>query len=104
MRDPSSIMISCSTLSEFVGTRNAVNMELPPEMRKPFAKIFTNYIARFGIEGAFERMNHRTVAQIFAEFEPGEPKVVASGELDGLRYTLYEAPNPPPDDDSKSIE
>ena len=97
MKDPATLLVSGSAATEIVRAYNLVVRELSPEMGKRLSGILSNYLARFGLEGVYERLNNRTVAQIVAEFEPGAPKVVASGEADGLRFTLYEAPGEKPD-------
>ena len=95
MFDPESIVLSCSEPLEIVSVVNKLTRTLPSEMRKRFVKIFTTYLARYKEEGAHERMNGRTVSQIFAEFQPPEDlKVIATGEVEGMRYTLYDAPPP----------
>jgi hypothetical protein len=45
------------------------------------------------------RLNRRTLSQIFAEYQPVERKMVTTGEADGVRYTLYEAPPADPKSD-----
>jgi len=40
------------------------------------------------------RVNNRTVSQIFAEYQAVDAKPLASGEVDGVRYELYDAPSP----------
>jgi hypothetical protein len=60
------------------------------------------YFARYGIEGAYERMNNRTVSQIFAEYRPLDVKPIASGEVDGVRYELYEPRTDPIENESEA--
>ena len=38
-------------------------------------------------------MNNRSLAQIIAEYQEPDRKPVASGEVDGMRYDLYDAPS-----------
>jgi hypothetical protein len=90
MTDFGTIKLSCSSLADFSRSFSAVYRVLPPEMQKRLGGILDNYFASYGIEGAYERLKGRTVSQIFAEYEPGDVKEIASGEVDGVRYRLTE--------------
>jgi hypothetical protein len=92
MSDFGKTVISCSKWQEIVRTINGVSRALPSDMRVRFVDIFSSYLARYGLEGCYQRMNNRTVSQIFAEYQPEEVRPIASGELDGVLYALYEAP------------
>jgi hypothetical protein len=91
MLDPTTAVLSCSRWQDLVTTKNAIGSQLPQDIRMPFAKVFSAYIHRYGLEGAFPRLNNRTVASILAEYDVrDDPKPIASGEIDGLRYELFE--------------
>ena len=96
MVDSKTIVVSCSGRNQIVGAVNKAKSALPLDIRKKLAAIFSDYLAMYGIDGTFERMNNRSVEQIFAEYQPGNLKIVASGEVDGLKYRLSEAPILPP--------
>ena len=49
-------------------------------------EINKEYFLAYGFEGVLRRMNDRTVSQIFAEYQPGDVKEIASGEVDGVRW------------------
>jgi hypothetical protein len=67
--------------------------QLAPDVARQLKGIRNEYLIAYGWEGVFERFNGRTVAQVLAEYrEPTHPPIVASGELGGLRYTLYAPP------------
>ena len=78
---------------------NEVRQQLSPEFRKRLAKVERDFISfklsGFDVEGLYRRMNNRSVAQILAEYdlEP-HPTPIASGQIDGVRYELYDAPDP----------
>ncbi len=95
MTDFDDIVLSCSRLDEFSMVFNTVRRSLPYESGQHLVRILKNYFARYGVEGAYKRMNDRTVAQVFSEFDEEEVKPIASGEVDGVRYALYDAPSPP---------
>ena len=62
-------------------------------MARQLRRVRNEYLIAYDWEGVFERFNGRTVAQVLAEYrEPTHPPIVASGELDGVRYTLYAPP------------
>lgn len=67
---------------------------LPNEVCRRFAYMQLRYWQLHGEEGLFERVNNRTVGEILAVFESHESSAPsASGEIDGLRYQLYDAPD-----------
>ncbi len=37
-------------------------------------------------------MNNRTVAQILEEFDPNDAKPIVAGEVENVRYALFEKP------------
>jgi hypothetical protein len=92
MTDYEAIVLSCPAFADFSRAFAAVCRALPPEMRERLSSILKNYFAAYGIEGACQRMSNRTVAQIFAEYQPVDVAPIASGEADGVRYDLYDAP------------
>jgi hypothetical protein len=93
MADRTTRTLSYSCWEDLVAAINAIGSELPLDIRKRFNKVFKAYWQRYGFEGAFQRLNNRTVAEILAEYDPrDDPTPIASGELEGLRYELYEAP------------
>jgi hypothetical protein len=94
MTDFEKIALSCPKFDQFSSAVGTVLRALPPEMRKRLRSILKNYFARYGIEGAYERMKDRTVGQIFAEYQPEDLKVIASGEVDGVRYLLTDPSGP----------
>jgi hypothetical protein len=93
MNDPGEAVISGSDWRELLSACNRIVPGLPPELRRRFVSIRSAYLAAYGIEGLYERLNGRTVSQVLEEYEqPKLPPVIASGEVDGVRFTLYEAP------------
>jgi hypothetical protein len=100
MPDFFKIVVACSRWQELMKVVNQVKDALPPGWREQFVEIAQHYSQKYGLEGAFERINNRTIAQIFADhelenlYEPGDRKEIASGEIDGMRYQLFDAPPP----------
>ena len=92
-------MLTSPGPEEFVRAVNTFVPQLAPDVRRRFNTIKLVYLAEYGISGLYERMNGRTVTQVIAEFQGTEPGVVAQGERDGVRFTLYE-PAPTQADDT----
>ena len=90
MTDLNNIRLSCP-FEKLSSSYRDVIAQLPVDVARRLGKVFSSYFRRFGLEGAHERLNNRSVAQILAEFPPGETQPIASGEVDGVRYKLYEA-------------
>jgi hypothetical protein len=101
MTDFENLLVFGSSPSEISKSVKSVFQALPPEMAKEFRTIRVNYLLWYGPLEANERLNNRTVAQIFSEYRPLEKKPMAAGELDGVRYELYEAPPVDSTDDER---
>jgi hypothetical protein len=99
---PETLRFHCSGLDDFIVTTHEFSATLPEDFRYRFRDIVKAYVINFGTEEAYERLNDRTLSQIFAEYHPEEREIVASGEIDGVRYTVYEAPAGPATDDENS--
>ena len=85
--------ISCESPQRIVGAINVIMPHLAPDIGRRLNKIERNYSLRYGIEGLYQRVNNRTVAEILAEYSPTDDVTpIVSGEVDGLRYELYEPP------------
>ena len=78
----------------FPRSLTAVIQSLPPEMKKQLHEIRKRYFAQYGMEGLLQRLNNRTVAQIFAEYQPRDLRPLASGEVDDVRFELYDPARP----------
>jgi hypothetical protein len=90
MLDPRRTVISPSDWQP--GFYNGMLRELPVDLRLQLNSVFRSYWLAYGIEGVKERFNGRTVTQILAEYQPPPSEaVIASGEREGARYTIYEA-------------
>src|SRR4051812_7682542 len=92
MTEFGTMVVSGADVEEFSRSLTAVIQALPPDLRDRLHGIRTNYFVSYGFDGAYERMNNRTVSQFFAEYQPKVVPIIASGAVDGVRYQLYEAP------------
>jgi hypothetical protein len=89
------VVVSSESPETFFDAAAAVVGAFPADVVQRFLRMWAYYTRVFGLDGAFERLNNRTVSTMLAEFEKVEkPKPIVSGERDGLRFALYEAPNP----------
>jgi hypothetical protein len=93
MLDFPETIVSCSAWQELVGAVNTIKRSLQPEQRKVFSQVFSGYLAKYGLEGAYQRMNGRRLFDIVAGYDPRDLKVIASGEVDGVRFELSERPS-----------
>jgi hypothetical protein len=90
MLDPESAVISCANAQEIQATCSKILDQLARNVARQLRGVRNEYLIAYGWEGVFERFNGRTVAQVIAEYqEPAHPPIIASGELGGMRYTLY---------------
>ena len=104
MTDFGTMRVSGVTFDEFSRSLTKVIQSLPPEMKRRLHEIRKNYFAWYGFEGAQERLNNRTVSEIFAEYRPVDVQPLASGEVEGVRYELFEAPPSEAADDKPEAE
>jgi len=84
------LRIECDSWREIVGAVNSVVPKLAADDRKRLNNIFSAYLGSFGLEGVYERLNGRTVQEVFdgySESEISAPEL--EGEKDGVRYKLY---------------
>jgi hypothetical protein len=90
MTDFAQFVLAGSTIQEVGGAYNEVISKLPPERKKRLSAILKDSFGAYGLDGVVERFKNRTIAQIFAEYQPVNRKPIASGEQDGVRYALYD--------------
>ena len=92
MNDPLMRQIKCKSPEEIIRVMNALTPELPREVRRQFHTVKLCYVQSFGLEGLYNRVNNRTVAEILAL--PIEGDLIRTGNLEGTQYDLY-APRDP---------
>src|SRR4051794_18119501 len=92
MPSPESVVITCDNKNKILASMIAVMPQLEPDVRRRFIRIVGDFSQRYGEEEAFNRANNRTVSQLLAEYETKIEKPIASGEIDDVRYELYDAP------------
>jgi hypothetical protein len=88
----STLRIYGADLNEFSRLLTRVARALPTEEGNRLWDIWTSYFGWYGLEGAYKRLNDRTVEQIFSEYvDIGKPPI-ESGKADGVSFRLYTEP------------
>ena len=104
MHTPESIVIKCDGPTEIIVTVNSVMPLLSRDMRRRFNHLKLMILSQHGVAGLHSRFNGRSVAEILEESKDLlESKPIASGELDGMRFEIFEKPGSP-DDESQGPE
>ena len=108
MGNPKNRVFTCSDVSNVNERCHEFAAALPPELRETFVAIVRTYISKYWTDGLFQRLKDKTYAEIVAEFnESGDSqnvdtdKIVCEGEKDGVRFTLYEAPDEEEQEDGR---
>jgi hypothetical protein len=91
MADINDIFFKCAKLEEIPATWNKGKDALAAEVQKDMRAIMIDYFERFGPQGVFERFNNRSIAQIIAEYAPGQAAVIDSGEMQGVKWRVTRA-------------
>ena len=94
MTEFDAMQLSGTNYGELSKCFSAVCRALPREIAKRLCSIHDNYFASYGFDGVYQRMNGRTVSQIFSEYQAADVKLIASGEVEGTRYNLYQGSRP----------
>jgi hypothetical protein len=94
MTNINTLKFSCSSPSQLIEYSHEIVTALPDGPRQRFREILVDYRTKYTVADVFNRLNNRTIYEIFREYEASTDArdVVESGELDGVHYTLYEAP------------
>ncbi len=102
MSDFEDAVVSGEYFDEFSKSLTKATQSLPPELSKRLRAIGREYFARNGFREMYNRMNGRTVRQIFAEYQQVVVEPIASGNLDDVEYRLYERPQTARSDDGNT--
>ncbi|HEY4263354.1 MAG TPA: hypothetical protein VGM98_24540 [Schlesneria sp.] len=94
MVEPEDIVISCDNPDRIMSAIDAVMPQLTVEVGRQLSLIKLVCWQRYGFTGLFERTNNRSVASILFEFASMDmPSPIESGELEGVKYELFDAPD-----------
>ena len=86
-------LVSCGDPEHIVGALNSLIPSVSPELRRQFNLVKVTLLQRFGTVGLHARTNGRRVSEILeTEWEDCNPEPIDSGEIEGVRYKLYESP------------
>lgn len=101
MSDLSEIVFSCDSWEEMYRTFERIKEPLSVDARKRINDAVGEFAVQWGHEKAWQRMNGRNIQSILDEYDAmPKRKPVASGELNGLKFRLYDPPESSPDDAS----
>lgn len=90
-QSPESITVQCSDPDRIIGSVDKLMPLLPIEVRRQFNLLKLSVLSAEGLSGVYDRFVGRNVADILADKTmPSIGTVVESGELNGVKYTLYE--------------
>ena len=95
MEDYNDLVLTCASASvdDFAKAKNQLLSQVPRDIRRQVNDIYIHYLHYHGPQGVFDRMNNRSIGTIIHEFSSLQPmKPVVSGERDGVRFQLFEAP------------
>jgi hypothetical protein len=93
MKTPESIVIQCDGPTEVIVTVNSVMPLLSRDIRRSFNHLKLMILSQYGVAGLHSRFNGRSVAEILEESKDLlESQPIASGEVEGMRFELFEKP------------
>ena len=96
MSDYLKIRVSGATLNEFANAYTAALESAPPDVKKRLHTVRTNYLGAYGLDGFHKKLNNLTVKEILDKEqeaqETGRSNLITEGEVDGLRFKLFDAP------------
>jgi hypothetical protein len=108
VRAPNEVRIFCADPDRIIGEIDQVMPLLSPDVRRRLNAIKMHYLAAYGLKGAYERLNDRTVSQILDEHNEESVHKVAQGTRDGVRFTLFAPPplvqEPAKQEDERELE
>ena len=85
-----SFVIECNSTAEMLHSTNRIIEQLPMPIRREFRVGVDKYLIQ-DFDNAYKHVDGKTVADILKETDATTQSPVASGETDGVKYTLYEA-------------
>jgi hypothetical protein len=92
--DPALLVFACSRMEDVTPTYNRLLSALPPGDRPEFTAAFKRFLVAFSWEEMHERVNGLSITQLIEQSRRlSEPDVVATGEQEGMGFTLYEKPD-----------
>jgi hypothetical protein len=92
MNDSNDIRVYGPNFNEFTHSLTKAMNSVPNPVTKRLRQIYSAYFSRGAFNLIYKKMNDRTVAQILAEFDGTSAFAIRSGEIDGVKFRLYDAP------------
>lgn len=92
MKGPSEIVFQSSGPAKLIDGVRALTPILERQEHFELLGVVMNYIQAYEWEGTYDLLNGQPVATMLKDAKAdGGPNVVEEGEVEGVRYTLYEA-------------
>jgi hypothetical protein len=94
--DATNPVFDCASVEELIVYSHTFPRGMPKEVKLQFREGFIRLLMTYNTTELFELLRGRRLHDIQAivDLLPPDPKVIASGQVNGMTYTLYE---PPPD-------
>jgi hypothetical protein len=90
------IRLTGNNYSELLTCVDNVAPKLPVELRRVFQKAINKTLQTYGTDHSHAHLVNKSVAEILAIAETLiVPKPIASGEIEGIKYTLHDKPDAP---------
>ena len=99
MNNPFDLIVRSDDPDNMISAFQIVIREVPREVRRKLVHIMMSVAMTDGNEGLFHRFNGRSVAEILENSKESlESQPIASGEVEGVRFELFEKPGTPDGD------
>jgi hypothetical protein len=96
MKSLSSVIIQCDSFDRIIGATDAIMPLLSREVARKLNRVKLIIYSQGGKKHLFDCFNGRSVAEILeASKEILESQPIASGEVEGMRFELFEKPGTP---------
>jgi hypothetical protein len=83
------LRVSGEGLPEFNDSFQKAYLAAPPEVQLKLRQVRNAHFGAGGVEGVLKNLGGKTIAEILEMTLPAA-KVIDSGELDGISFTLYD--------------
>ena len=94
------MIITCSDPELIYRSIQNFGPRLQKTTRRNLLRIADHLYGLHGKQGLFDRFNNRTIESLLQEYESIlQIRPIASGELDGMTYELYDSPSQTPDEE-----
>jgi hypothetical protein len=86
------LIVSGRDYAEMSNSLTIACQSLPRDLGVKLCNIRSDYLVRFGVEESYGKLNNRSVEQIFSEYDSCPAMPVETGEINGVKFALYDPP------------